>query len=44
MEAQQAFADRLQELQRPDRAPGSREVYSATADGTVFSLIRGEAS
>ncbi|MEV6873523.1 hypothetical protein [Amycolatopsis sp. NPDC051128] len=41
MEAQQAFADRLQALQAPDRASGSHEVYSATADGTIFSLVRG---
>jgi hypothetical protein len=42
MEAQQAFADRLREVQTPDRPPGSREVYSATADGSILSLTRGD--
>ncbi|MEQ0565105.1 hypothetical protein ABJI51_39025 [Amycolatopsis sp. NEAU-NG30] len=37
-EAQDAFARRLRESPAGDR---EREVYSATADGSVFSLIRG---
>ncbi|MDT7799798.1 MAG: hypothetical protein QOI78_3231 [Actinomycetota bacterium] len=42
MEAQQAFAGRLREVQTPDRRAGSREVYSATADGSILSLTRGD--
>jgi hypothetical protein len=41
MEAQQAFAGRLAGWRDPDRPPGSREVHSATADGSIFSLVRG---
>ncbi|QKV74482.1 hypothetical protein [Amycolatopsis sp. Hca4] len=42
LEAQQEFADRLEQSRGSERPPASREVYSATADGTVFSLVRGE--
>ncbi|WP_410644434.1 hypothetical protein [Amycolatopsis sp. lyj-346] len=42
MEAQQEFADQLQEWRDSERPPASREVYSATADGTVFSLTHGD--
>ncbi|MEU7785089.1 hypothetical protein [Amycolatopsis sp. NPDC049159] len=40
MEAQRAFADRL-EAGSERRAPESPEVLSTTADGTIFSLVRG---
>jgi hypothetical protein len=38
MEAQRAFAARLRESRNLDREAGSRSVYSATADGSIFSL------
>jgi hypothetical protein len=42
MEAQRAFTTRLRQAQDPDRAAGTSEVYSATADGTIFMLTAEE--
>ncbi|GHG21542.1 MULTISPECIES: hypothetical protein [Amycolatopsis] len=38
MEAQQAFATRLQRFQTQNGTSGPRTVYSATPDGSIFSL------